>query len=72
MKKEDKLESLNMECSDNEGYKIRYCIKKKNTDAVRNMYDDYKHEHKDEVFSKWEDASKRFKELADKRYKETA
>lgn len=72
MDKNTTLESLNMECSDNDGFKIRYFLKTKNTDSVKSMYDDYKHSYKEEVFTKWAEASKRYKELADMRYKETA
>ena len=59
------IENLTMNCSSNNGYIIDFCEKKPG---------DYRYEsnrdYKKEVFTKWSEASKRFKELADMMYKE--
>ena len=72
MEKGTTLHNLQMSCPDNPGHKINYMLKTKNTDSARSAYDDYRHEHKEEVFTDDEKAFARYKELAAMRHKKTA
>lgn len=66
------LESLNMGCADNSGYKINYCLKTKSNDSIRSTYDDFRYKHTEEVFTDVDKAFARFKELDAMREKKTA